>query len=222
MTDVAICLFFNTRKSDAIKIALNKQGKDFDKELIAIIEKLYNDIVPKKEREMVEEKIRKDHESEIEAERYVAAHCHDKNDDYYFIVKGYENLYSFAKRYKDEVQKYVGKCHLDKLAIMFGEQTRIDNFDFGSLAGIFLLQQNSRITAIVDFNFENERFSFLDHNTDSWRDFTLRDMVNALDEAEKVKGLTNSRDRIFLIPCLRRKRYHMMRWIILTKRKIHQ
>ena len=85
MTENEIGIVIHPRKLDAIKIALYRSGQTLETALKRVLEKFYEETVPRKEREEVEAEILTEatsEQAENEDERFCVIRFHDKDDDF--------------------------------------------------------------------------------------------------------------------------------------------
>ncbi len=190
MTETELRDLMNYRKYAAIKLAMQNSGKDFDEELSAIIEKLYRDSVPEKDRAAVEEKIRKDLEAEeIRTQKncVIVIHYHEKNDDCYFMTQDEKTLYEIANIYKNYIREEVKDYTLDSLTSAFVEPELITPLTFSVFCNA--QKTDERILAILEFDFEEETLSICDNKESRWRAYALEDIVGAAEYADRIKEL---------------------------------
>ena len=189
----------NPRKLDAIKIALYRSGQTLETALDRALEKFYEEIVPRKDREEVEAEILSEEASEQaehEAERFCVIRFHDKDDDFYFTASGSENFYTAASVYKESLKEDVERYTLDSLAANFIYRENLDELTYSVLCQA--QPNDTRIARVIEFDFENEEFSIKENTDPAWRRYRLTDLETAAEIAEEVPGISDAtRQSIF-------------------------
>ena len=88
-----------------------------------------------------------------------------------------------AQAQLDEVQ-----AQLDSIANEFSEPQFIDPLTFSVLCDA--MQNDTRISAAIEFDFENQVASVYERSTEEWKAYDLADMSEAVFHAERKKGLS--------------------------------
>lgn len=199
MNDEKIQGYMNPRKLDAIKIALQRSGQTLETALDRALEKFYEEIVPRKDREEVEAEIlteKTSEQTENPKNRFCVIHFHDKDDDFYFTASGSENFYTAASVYKELLKEDVERYTLDSLATNFIYRENLDELTYSVLCKA--QPNDARIARIIEYDFENEEFSIKENTDPAWRHYRLTDLETATEIAEEVPGISDAtRQSIF-------------------------
>lgn len=199
MTENEIGIVIHPRKLDAIKIALYRSGQTLETALDRALEKFYEEIVPRKDREEVEAEILSEEASEQTENpknRFCVIRFHDKDDDFYFTASGKENFYTAVSVYKEALKEDVEKYTLDSLATNFIYRENLDEVTYAVLCKA--QPNDTRIARVIEFDFENEEFSIKENTDPAWRRYRLTDLETAIEIAEEVPGISDAtRQSIF-------------------------
>ena len=199
MTENEIGIVIHPRKLDAIKIALYRSGQTLETALKRVLEKFYEETVPRKEREEVEARILAEEASaqtENPKNRFCMIRFHDKDDDFYFTASGSEKFYTAASVYKEFLKEDVEKYTLDSLAANFIFRENLDEVTYSVLCKA--QPNDERIARIIEYDFENEEFSIKENTDPAWRRYRLTDLETAIEIAEEVPGISDAtRQSIF-------------------------
>ena len=199
MTDNEIGIVIHPRKLDAIKLALYRSGQTLETALDRALEKFYEEIVPRKDREEVEAEILTEEASEQTENpknRFCVIRFHDKDDDFYFTASGSENFYTAASVYKESLKEDVERYTLDSLATNFIYRENLDEVTYSVLCKA--QSNDTRIARVIEFDFENEEFSIKENTDPAWRRYRLTDLEAAAEIAEEVPGISDAtRQNIF-------------------------
>lgn len=199
MTENEIGIVIHPRKLDAIKIALYRSGQTLETALDRALEKFYEEIVPRKDREEVEAEILSEEASEQTENpknRFCVIRFHDKDDDFYFTASGKENFYTAVSVYKEALKEDVERYTLDSLATNFIYRENLDKLTYAVLCQA--QPNDTRIARVIEFDFENEEFSIKENTDPAWRRYRLTDLETAIEIAEEVPGISDAtRQSIF-------------------------
>lgn len=193
MADTDITLFYNSHRLDALKGILEEQGMDLKQALMPALNDLYERLVPADQREEIESRIAEEAaQAELEQEaarRFAVIHFHDAEDDYFFTSELRNSFYSIANLYRSDLRDEVGRYTLDSMASCnFSGQEPISDVMFSVLCNA--MPNDDRITALVEFDFENGNISVKERGDSDWRAYHLRDVSTAMWKAERQYGLT--------------------------------
>ena len=193
MADTDVTLFYNTYRLDALKCILEEQGLDLEQALVPTLDDLYERLVPADQRERIESRITEEaaqEEMEREAaKRFAVIHFHDAEDDYFFTFELRNSFYSIANLYCLDLRDEVGKYTLDSMASCnFSGKEPISDVMFSVLCNA--MPNDDRITALVEFDFENGNISVKERGDNHWRVYHLKDVSTAMWKAERQYGLT--------------------------------
>lgn len=200
MSDVDVTVFYDEHRVAAMERALKGTGTTLEDRLGEAMRKLYEELIPAEERERIEAHISQEQSEEYArqqaARRFSLIHFHDADDDFHFTSELTSNFYSMANRYRYRVKDEVGLTTLDGLSRHFGEVNPIDEVTFSILSDG--MPDDPRITAIADFDFENNTVSILERGNDEWNSYDLKDVSVAAYKADCKSGLSlETRQAIF-------------------------
>lgn len=200
MSDVDVTVFYNEHRVAAMEQALKGAGISLEDRVKDALGKLYEELIPAEEREQIEAHISQEQSEEYAcqqaARRFSLVHFHDADDDFHFTSELISNFYSMANRYRYRVKDEVGLTTLDGLSRHFGEVDPIDEVTFSILSDG--MPDDPRITAIADFDFENNTVSILERGDDEWHSYDLKDVSVAAYKADRKSGLSlETRQAIF-------------------------
>ena len=200
MSDVDVTVFYNEHRVAAMERALKGTGTRLEDQVKDALEKLYEELVPAAEREQIEAHISQEQSEEYArqqaARRFSLVHFHDADEDFHFTSELISSFYSVANRYRYRVKDEVGLTTLDGLSRHFGEVDPIDEVTFSILSDG--MPDDPRITAIADFDFENNTVSILERGDDEWHSYDLKDVSVAAYKADRKSGLSlETRQAIF-------------------------
>ena len=200
MSDVDVTVFYDEHRVAAMERALKGTGTTLEDRLGEALRKLYEELIPAAEREQIEAHISQEQSEEYArqqaARRFSLVHFHDADDDCHFTSELITNFYSMANRYRYRVKDEIGLTTLEGLSRHFGEVGSIDDVSFSILSDA--MPDDPRITAIADFDFENNTVSILERGDDEWHSYDLKDVSVAAYKADRKSGLSlETRQAIF-------------------------
>ena len=187
MTDEEIVLYFNEHRLAKLEKYLLKNGSSVEHELQNLLDRFYEQTVPERERMEIEAKIELESEQEA-AMRFAVVHLHDSDDDFLFTTELRNDFYSMAYLYQHELKDMVGAYTLDSLADRFGSYQAINAPTFSVLCDA--MPNDSRITALVEFDFEHNTVSVRGSGGNEWRAYDLKDVSAAICRAERKNDLS--------------------------------
>ena len=201
MNDIDITLYFNEHRLEKLESYLLKKGSSVEHELQNLLYRFYEQTVPVHERMEVEAKIELEEEQEAaarEAARHFAVvHFHEGDDDLFFTSDLRNSFYSIAHLYRASLKDEIGKYTLDSIAHSnFSGCQVINDMMFSVLCNA--MPNDPRITALVEFNFDDNTIGVCENNKKSWCTYTLKDVSAAMYKAERKEGLSlDARHEIF-------------------------
>ncbi|MBR5947105.1 MAG: hypothetical protein IKZ82_00470, partial [Clostridia bacterium] len=94
-----------------------------------------------------------------------------------------------SSRYRSRMKADIGEYTLDSIAhSSFGDCQEINNMTFSVLCDA--MPNDQRITAIVEFDFDNDTVSVSGSGDNAWRAYSLNDVSTAVWKAERKSGLS--------------------------------
>lgn len=187
MNDIDVTVYFNEHRLAALDEILNDQGRTIEGVLRKCFEESYASLVPEEKREEIEALI---HQEEAQAQReaeaarrFAVIHFHEDGDDFHFTSDLRNTFYSAAYRYRNFLQEDVGKLTLDSLAVAFGEHQPIDDLTFSVLCAA--MEHDDRITALLEFDFDEGVISVKEQGDPEWQAYRLKDVSTAVYRAER-------------------------------------
>lgn len=191
MSDVDVTVFYNEHRVAAMERALKNTGVILEDRLERILDSIYQELVPAVEREQIEAQIAREASEEYArqqaARRFAVVHFHDADDDFNFTTELSNKFYTMAYRYREFMKDEVGAVTLESLARHFGEYEPVDEVTFSILCNT--MPDDPRITAVADFDFENNTVSICEGGDDEWRTYDLKDVSTAVFKATRKSGL---------------------------------
>ncbi len=191
MPDVDVTVFYNEHRVAAMERALKGTGVRLEDRVEDALGKLYEALVPAAEREQIETQILREASEEYSrqqaSKRFSVVHFHDADTDFHFTSELITSFYSMANRYRNRIKNEVGFSSLDSLACHFGEYEPIDEVTFSVLCD--KMPDDPRITAIAEFDFENNTMSICERDDGEWHSYDLKDISAAAYKADRKNGL---------------------------------
>ncbi len=191
MSDEKITLYYNEHRLDAIRINLVNTDRDLMQELYKALDNLYKQVVPNEERESIETFL------EEEAKPFAVYHFHDADEDYHFTDKLHNTFYNAACCYRQMIKDGKNNLTLDSIAsLYFGEHQQTDGQAFSVLCDE--MPNDSRITALIEFDFENGTVGICDNSEKEWQLYKLDDVIAAINRTERKSDISlEARREIF-------------------------
>lgn len=185
MSGKKIELGYNEHRIAAIEKALQTQGKNIAEELLPELDFIYEKYVPDDIRYKVEDLIsREETELRQSANCFAVYHLHDDFDDYHFTDDFSNTFYDAACRYCEMLQYGYRSKTVDTVAQeYFSEHQPINASVFSILCSA--MPNDNRISALIEFDFENETVGVCDSSDNSWRVYNLEDVSEAVHKAER-------------------------------------
>ena len=200
MNDIDVTVYFNEHRLAALDEVLNDQGRTIEGVLRKCFEETYASLVPEEKREEIEALIRQEEaQAQQEAEaarRFAVIHFHEDGDDFHFTSDLRNNFYSAAYLYRNYMRENEGRLTLDSLALSFGEHQPIDDLTFSVLCDA--MEHDERITALLEFDFDEGVISVKEQGDPEWRAYRLKDVSTAVYRAERKSSIPmDARELIF-------------------------
>ena len=187
MNDIDVTVYFNEHRLAALDEILNGQGRTIEGVLRKCFEETYASLVPEEKREEIEALIRqKEAKAQREAEaarRFAVIHFHEDGDDFHFTSDLRNNFYSAAYLYRNFMRENEGRLTLDSLARSFGVHQPIDDLTFSVLCAA--MEHDDRITALLEFDFDDGTISVKEQGDPEWRTYRLKDVSTAVYRTER-------------------------------------
>lgn len=199
MNHIEISLYLNELRLKAVKSVLAQEGFTIEDKLNESFNFLYEQLVPYEQQTAIEaqiEKIDEAERSEREAKRRFAVfHICENGEDAYFTSQHFLNFRSAAYRYRlydrDELSD-----EPQSLAEAFFGKDEITAANYEALCD--RRPNDYRITAIIDFNVDNETAGVCDSSNNAWRHYRLHDLSVAAFKAFRGDYYSrDDRERIF-------------------------
>ena len=169
------------RKYDALKRIFAEQGRDIDEEIAAKIEDMYEDLVPKAERDRIEH----DTEPIYPQGSFAIFGFKDQGETIYFTSSDVMTLYASAKLYRELEANDECSLTLDSFAYRyFGEEhTEIISENLFSVL-TKAMANDERITAAIEYNFDSECVKVHERDGVTVKHYTLDTLMDFLEAAE--------------------------------------
>ena len=200
MNNIDITLSFNELRLNALREYLEPLGFSVEEQLQKTFDEFYESMIPEDERAKIEKQISELEEAEKlkadAARRFAVIHLHEGDDDNHFTTEYDDSFYRAAIVYTDDIRGEVGRLTLDSLAQEFSEHQLIDDLTFSVLCNAKPYDQ--RITAILEFDFDDGKINVCDNTDGVWKTFSLDDVVDAVNKARsKPDMFLETRNAIF-------------------------
>lgn len=200
MNNIDVTLSFNELRLNALREYLEPLGFSVEEQLQKTFDEFYESMIPEEERMKIESKIAELEEAEkIKAEaarRFSVIHLHEGDDDIHLTTEYDNSFYRAAVVYCDDIKNEVGRLTLDSIANEFSQHQFIDDLTFSVLCNAKPYDQ--RITAILEFDFDDGKINVCDNTDGVWKTFNLSDLEDALSKARSKPDLfLETRNEIF-------------------------
>ncbi len=177
MTDEEITLYYNEYRLDALRINLVGQGRNLPQELYKALDRLYEQVVPSNEREEVEAFIKEEEQRDTERreakKRFAVYHVSENGSDVYFTNEHFNSFHVAAYRYRLYNRGELSS-EPKHFADAFIENDAIDAAEYEYLCD--RMPNDFRITALIDFDLDNNIASVCDSSDNTWRYYRLYDL----------------------------------------------
>ena len=201
MNDEEIVLYCNKHRLAKLEEFLGKYGSSVEQAMQDLLDKLYLNTVPDEERSEVESIIAAEADAEEKrreaARRFAVVHFHSGDDDVLFTSECRNTFYSIAQLYRKSIRDELDRYTLDSIVSNnFLSYEFISDMMYSVLCDA--MPNDQRITALVEFNFDEGYVSVCDTPDSKWRVYSLKDLSNAVYRAERKSGLSlQTRNAIF-------------------------
>lgn len=202
MGSIDVSIYYDENRIAAMERILKDQNKNLDDEIRKQMDALYERIVPEQERTDIEERSRQEEiqrAAEYEASRrFALVHLHDADTDYYLLSERHKDFMQAARLYRavtKDIHSLLGKGGKSPLSEL--HQMRIAFMDHESLTeeAYTKLVENApndqRITAMIEFDFENWTISACESSDNHWSTYTLKDASTASFYADRRMGVSD-------------------------------
>ena len=198
MADLDITLFCNAHRFDAMARALALQGMTVEQALYPAVDILYEKVVPAEERRQIEDTIAAEETQRLQereaSRRFSVVHLHDADGDLHFISELHTNFYNAARLYRMVTKELFGTAPvMDRLSYAFMAHQAITPVTFSALCQT--MPNDQRITAVMEFDFEDGTVGVCDSSDNAWRYYKLKDVSTAVYKAERKTGLRWSEEQ---------------------------
>ena len=179
-----IKLEYNNHRFAVLKKILSEQDKTLDAELSSALDTLYEKYVPEKLKAEIESLIARENAELRQTENCFAVyHLHDDFDDYHFTDEFNNSFYDAACRYCEMLEYGYKSKTVDTVAHeYFPDNQQINASVFSVLCNT--MPNDNRISALIEFDLENETVSVCDSSDNAWKAYHLEDIADAV---HKVK-----------------------------------
>ena len=199
MTDEEITLYYNEYRLDVLRVNLVGQGRNLSQELYKALDRLYEQVVPSNEREKVEAFIKEEEQREAEEReakrRFAVYHVRENGLDAYFVNENFKTFLSAAYRYRLYSRGELSSQPQSLADAFLGSnETTAEDYE------LFCNQMPNdlRITAMIDFDLDNETVSVCNSSDNTWRYYRLHDLSVAAFKAYRGEYHPSEyRERIF-------------------------
>lgn len=199
MNDIDITLYFNELRLKALQNELAHDGFTVEDKMNEAFHWLYEQLVPYEQQTVIEAQIKESEKAE-QAEReakkhFTVFHICENGSDAYFTSLHFLSFRSAAYRYRLYDRSELNsepKC----LADAFIGNDAITATEYEALCD--RMPNDFRITALIDFDLDNETVSVCDSRDNAWRSYRLHDLSVAAFKAYRGDCYsTEYRERIF-------------------------
>ena len=206
MGSVDVSIYYDQHRVDAMERILRSQGRKLSEEIEKQMDALYQIIVPEQERIGIEEKIRQEDiqraaENEA-ARRFALVHLHDAETDYHLLTELHNEFIHSARLYRvvtKDIQSLLGRGGKSSLSLL--NQMRLAYIGHEPLTPeafsklVESAPNDHRITAMVEFDFENYTVSACESSDNHWWTYNLKDVCTAVFYADRRSGISNKARR---------------------------
>lgn len=178
MADIEI--EYNDHRLAALEKALKAQDKNISEELLPELDSIYEKYVPDEIRYEVESLIsREETELRLSKDCFAVYHLHDDFDDYHFTDEFNNTFYDAACRYCEMLEHGYKSKTTDTVAQeYFSDHQPINAPVFSVLCDT--MPNNNKISALIEFDLEDETVSVCDSSDNVWRAYHLEDVAEAM------------------------------------------
>lgn len=201
MADIDMSIYYNEDRIEAMGRILHSQGLDLKTAIQEQIDALYVKVVPEQERSEIDAKIALEHAQrmkELEAShRFAVVHLHDAQNDYHFISELHTSFLQSARLYRMVSKDLTApNSLLERLKTAHMRHQPIAPEVFAHYCED--MPNDNRITALVEYDFENGMVSACESSDNHWWMYKLKDVSTAVFRADRKSDLRISeRDEVF-------------------------
>lgn len=190
-----IKLEYNDHRFAVLKKILSEQDKTLDAELSSALDTLYEKYVPEKLKAEIESLIARENAELRQTENCFAVyHLHDDFDDYHFTDEFNNSFYDAACRYCEMLEYGYKSKTVDTVAHeYFPDNQQINVSVFSVLCNT--MPNDNRISALIEFDLEDETVSVCDSSDNAWRAYHLEDVADAVHKVKLKSYLILETDR---------------------------
>lgn len=184
MANKNITVSYNEHRLAALEKVLQAQYKNIAGELMPELDSMYEKYVPVDIRNKVESLISRE-EAELRRSEgcFAVYHIHDDFDDYHFTDEFNKTFYDAAMRYREMSEYGYNAKTVDTVAHeYFPDHQPIGVSVFSVLCDT--MPNYNRISALIEFDLENETVGVCDSSDSAWRVYNLEDVLDAVRKAE--------------------------------------
>ena len=163
-------------KYDALKRILAKQGRDIDEEIVAHLEALCEELVPKNNQEAV---------SEFPENSYAIIRFSEGDDIFCFATSNHLTLYDSGKLYIEAEEDGKLDYSFDSLAYeYYGENGLmvLNDAIFSSL--VKAMPADERITAAIEYDFESLEVRVYERDGETFKRYDIEDFKESIEKSE--------------------------------------
>lgn len=159
------------------------------------LDMLYEKCVPEKLKTDIAFLIeRENHELHQTENCFAVYHLHDDFDDYHFTDEFNNTFYDAACRYCEMLEYGYKSKTVDTVALeYFPDNHPIDVAVFSVLCDT--MPNSSKISALIEFDFESETVGICDSSDNAWRVYNLEDVANAVHKVKLKSDLSLKTDQ---------------------------
>jgi hypothetical protein len=177
MPDMDITLFLNELRVRALADALgNQTANTVEDKLSEAFDMLYQEYVPDEQRAAIEARIERENTAEqarLEAKRRFAVfHIRENGEDYHFTSDHFRTPMQAAYRYRLYDRGELS-ANPETLAAAFIETNPISLKEFNEACTD--INSDKRITALIEFDLDEDNVSICDSSDNAWWTYTLHD-----------------------------------------------
>ena len=201
MPDMDITLYYNQHRLNAMQKMLVQQDSNVEKALYRFLDEFYLEIIPEQERGEIENRIAAEKQQEQAAmeasRRFSVVHLHDGETDYHFTSELHTSFLQAARLYRVVTKdlKSPLPC-VESMPHAFRSHQSITPQQFSDLCDS--IATDNRITAIMEFNFEDGTVGVCQSSDNAWWYYDLKDVSAAVYRADRKSNLRpGAREEIF-------------------------
>ena len=201
MADIDVSIYYNEDRIEAMSRILHSQGLDLKTAIQEQMDALYVKLVPEQERSEIDAKIALEHAQrmkELEASRrFAVVHLHDAQGDYHFISELHTSFLQSARLYRMVTKDLTGpNSPLERLKTAHMWHQPIAPEVFAQYCED--MPNDNRITALVEYDFENGMVSACESSDNHWWTYKLKDVSTAVFRADRKSDMRiHEREHVF-------------------------